>query len=105
MSYRDLEPEQAQQTIEGEDDLRLLDVRTQIEHDRYHLPNSLVIPIEELQDRVEELDPKDNWLVYCEHGRRSVAVCHFLAQLGYQRLANLKGGITYWMSRGLPTQS
>ena len=105
MSYRDLDPEKAQETIENEKDLRLLDVRTQPEHDRYHLPNSLVIPIEEIQERVSELEPDDNWLVYCEHGRRSVVVCHFLSQLGYERLANLKGGITHWMSRGLPTES
>jgi len=104
MGYRDLEPEQAQQTIDDEQELRLLDVRTQIEHDRHHLPDSLLIPIQELQGRLDEIDPRDSWLVYCEHGRRSVAVCEFLAQSGYDRLANLKGGITHWMGRGLPVE-
>lgn len=105
MAYRDLDPEAAQEAIGAEPDLQLLDVRTEPEHRRYRLPSSKLVPIQELQQRLDELDPAANWLVYCEHGRRSVVVCEFLHRAGFSRLANLRGGMAHWLGRGLPAET
>ena len=105
MPFRDLDPEEVQQALQDEPELKLLDVRTQYEHDKYHLPDSTLIPIQEIQERSGELDAKEHWLVYCEHGRRSVMVCEFLAQLGFEKLTNLRGGMAHWIGKGLPTES
>jgi rhodanese-related sulfurtransferase len=105
MPYRDLTPEEAQQILQDEPDLRLLDVRTAAEHAMHRLPDSLLVPIQEIQDRVGELDPDARWFVYCEHGRRSVMVCEFLTgQLGFNDVTNLQGGMAHWIGRGLPVE-
>lgn len=74
-----------------------LDVRTQEEFDASHIPGCKHIPIEEIEDRLSEVGPKDaHYIVYCKSGGRSQAVCGFLAKQGYKNLTNLCGGITEW---------
>ena len=46
--------------------------------------------------RHSELDPNKPTLVYCEHGVRSVNASVFLANLGFEQLFNLRGGIVQW---------
>ncbi|HEX5054708.1 MAG TPA: rhodanese-like domain-containing protein [Planctomycetota bacterium] len=105
MNYRDLDPEEVQQALQDDPTLRLLDVRTAAEFRSHRLPNSQLLPVQELAARLHELDPHENWLVHCEHGRRSVYACELLAQAGFTRLTNLRGGLAYWMGCGLPLET
>jgi len=101
--YRDLPPNEAFSELENDPTLRVLDVRTDFEHRSHRLPAAQqLIPVQELAERSDELDPEANWLVYCEHGRRSVVACRLLADLGFRRLANLRGGMAHWAHAGLP---
>jgi rhodanese-related sulfurtransferase len=104
MPYRDLDPADAQLELQRDKTLKLLDVRTAPEHQSHRLPNAVLIPVQELSRRLGELDAKANWLVYCEHGRRSLVACEMLSAAGFQQLANLRGGISYWAGCGLPMQ-
>jgi len=104
MSFRDLDPEEAQRALAADPTLRLLDVRTEPEHQSHRLPGAVLLPIQELQQRLAELDPDENWLVYCEHGARSVYACEFLAQVGFEKLSNVRGGIAHWIGCGLPVE-
>ena len=102
MNYRDLEPEEAQAELQAEPAPRLLDVRTEQEHLSHRLPNSVLIPVQELAQRITELDANEHWFVYCEHGRRSLFACDILSGAGFTKLTNIRGGIVHWDSRGLP---
>lgn len=102
MNYRDLDPEEAHTELQQEPAPRLLDVRTEPEHQSHRLPNSVLIPVQELAQRVAELDPEENWFVYCEHGRRSLFACDILSQQGFQKLTNIRGGMAFWAGKGLP---
>lgn len=102
MSYRDLDPHQAQAELQADPTLRILDVRTAPEFHSHRLPNATLIPVQELAQRLGELDPTANWLVHCEHGRRSLTACDLLAKAGFLKLANLRGGLAYWAGSGLP---
>lgn len=102
MSYENLDPTDAQRALQSDASVRLLDVRTQPEHDSHRLPGATLIPVQELMSRVAELDPSQRWFVYCEHGVRSVAACEFLATAGFQDLTNIRGGMAHWASCGLP---
>ena len=102
MSFRSLEPAQAISELRTEPSLRILDVRTQPEYDVHHLENAELVPIQELADRVDQLDPNASWLVLCEHGVRSYAACEFLTSLGFQDVRNVGGGMARWISEGLP---
>lgn len=105
MTFRDLEPEAAHAELQQNAELRVLDVRTPEEHKSHRLPDAMLVPIQELQQRVGELDPDAEWLVVCAHGRRSVHACEFLAQLGFEKVRNLRGGLAHWAGRGLPLET
>lgn len=105
MKYRDLDPAAAQAELQRDRTLRVLDVRTPQEHASHRIANATLVPVQELQRRVGELDHDANWLVYCEHGRRSLVACELLAQAGFTKLANLRGGVAFWAGCGLPLET
>ena len=74
-----------------------LDVRTLDEHKTISIPNSLIIPVQELESRVNELKKyKDqNIVVYCRSGNRSRTGTEILINNGYNAV-NLSGGIINW---------
>lgn len=74
----------------------LLDVREDWETKLCRLPNAVHIPIEEIEFRVEELNPDDPIVVYCHQGVRSAAVAQYLRGLGFANVRNLTGGLDYW---------
>lgn len=76
--------------------IKLLDVREPHEYDLCHLPGSKLIPLEELQQRMAELDPSEEVVVYCHVGVRSAKAVQFLSSNGFRRARNLMGGIRAW---------
>jgi rhodanese-related sulfurtransferase len=81
----------------------LLDVRQDWETRLCRLPNAVHIPIEEIEVRVEELNPQDDIIVYCHQGVRSAAVAEYLRSLGFARVRNLSGGLDAWARTIDPT--
>jgi rhodanese-related sulfurtransferase len=104
MNYRDLEPAAAQQELQRDQTLRILDVRTEPEYQSHRLPGAVLIPVQDLDRRLTELDKNANWLVHCEHGRRSLFACEMMAQAGFKQIANLRGGLAHWAACGLPIE-
>lgn len=105
MNYRDLDPDTANAELQQDPTLRLLDVRTPHEHASHRLPHATLVPVQELAQRLGELDRDANWLVHCEHGRRSLWAIELMAQAGFKKLANLRGGLAYWAGCGLPLET
>ena len=57
---------------------------------------TLTIPMQSLPARVGELDPTRPIACLCHHGMRSQSVAAFLAQHGFEAVANITGGISAW---------
>lgn len=72
----------------------LLDVRTSAEHEAAAIPGSLLIPLDELRGRLDEL-PDGELIVHCAVGLRGYLACRILAQHG-RRARNLDGGMATW---------
>ena len=89
--------EEAKQIMDSEEGYIILDTRTQEEYDEAHIPGAIVIPHDEITDRVEEeLTDKDQLLlVYCRSGRRSKLAAETLVKLGYTNIKEF-GGIIDW---------
>jgi len=56
----------------------------------------VAIPMGELPVRLDELDPARPIACLCHHGVRSLRVAAFLLQRGFDRVANITGGIDAW---------
>ena len=91
-------PEEFENNMNGE--FLLLDVRTQEEYDAGHIEGSVLIPVTELQARINEIEGyKDAVvLVYCRSGNRSVTASNILIDNGFTQVHNLLTGYNGWVA-------
>lgn len=85
--------------------LLILDVREQSEYDENHLVNATLIPIGEINARIDELEPYNETeiLVYCRSGARSASASQNLAAVhNFTKIFNMLGGITDWIAADYP---
>ncbi len=75
---------------------QFVDVRTRDEFAGGSLPGAINIPIDELRERLSELDSCDV-VVSCQAGQRGHTAALLLNQLGF-RAKNLDGGYATWLS-------
>jgi hydroxyacylglutathione hydrolase len=84
-------------------DVAIVDVREEQEYDTTRVPDMPLIPMSELEDRLDELPADRPLVIMCRSGRRSADVSDYLNELGaYGEVANLEGGILAWAAEGLP---
>lgn len=95
--YASITPEAAKIRLDSGEKIILLDVRTQEEYLEKHIPNSLLIPVEVIEEEAPlKLTDKDSTIfVYCRSGRRSTIASKALAKMGYTKVYDL-GGINDW---------
>jgi rhodanese-related sulfurtransferase len=98
VAIESLTVEQLKEKQERGDAFVLLDVRGPDEFEFANLGGTL-IPLQELPERLGELDPKQETIVLCHHGMRSLHAAHFLVANGFTRVTNLQGGIDQWSIR------
>lgn len=84
----------------------LLDVRTMPEHIGERIKETPLIPVQELEQRINELDQyKDKKIVvYCRTDNRSGYATSLLRKHGFDAY-NMTGGIVRWRAEKLPTIS
>jgi adenylyltransferase/sulfurtransferase len=80
---------------EAGDRIELLDVRDEWEWDLVRIAGSRHIPLDELEQRLGELDPSSRIVALCHHGARSALARDLLVAAGY-RARSLTGGIDAW---------
>jgi rhodanese-related sulfurtransferase len=81
----------------------VLDVRTQEEWNQFHIPDSTLIPLDQLQSRLSEVPKDKDVVVVCRSGNRSASGRDILLQAGYPNVTSMAGGVTEWQAQGLPT--
>lgn len=80
----------------------ILDVRTAPEADICRIDGALLLPLQVLESRIDDLKAElDDRLdapivVHCHHGRRSLTATYMLRAAGFTRVTSLAGGIHLW---------
>ena len=76
----------------------IVDVRESWEHEIVALPGSILIPLGELGERIDEARPPDGVSVVtlCHHGVRSLSAAAIVSAAGIADVASLRGGIDAW---------
>ncbi len=103
---RQVEPKEVAGVVGAENGPLLLDVRTPEEYASGHVPGALLIPVQELEARLDQLAPYKarGVITYCEKGGRAGKAIEILRGAGFQNLAVLAGSMTRWRSEGLPVE-
>lgn len=84
----------------------LLDVREHEEIEICKIPDSKVIPLSELPERVGELNPGHEIIIHCKSGGRSAKALALLREAGFTKSCHVQGGILAWaeeVDREMPT--
>jgi sulfur-carrier protein adenylyltransferase/sulfurtransferase len=92
------------QRLDKGDDIQIIDVREAAEVAIGRIPNSFHIPLAQVLNRMEEIDPNRETVVHCKMGGRSARAIEALQRSGFKgNLLNLKGGIIAWSNEVDPS--
>jgi sulfur-carrier protein adenylyltransferase/sulfurtransferase len=103
LSVPSITVEELKQKLDSGNRPTILDVRESHEWPISDLPESVKIPLGQLQQRYSELAQDADLVVYCRVGGRSAQAVQFLLQRGYGKVTNLTGGINRWAEAIDPT--
>jgi len=82
----------------------LIDVREHEEYVQGHIAGAELIPLRHIIEDAERLPRNRPILLICRSGRRSTRAMHWLLGLGFENVANLKGGLLSWKAMGRPVE-
>lgn len=105
-SFEEMTAEQAKAFIASRRPL-VLDVRTPKEFYAGHLPGATLIPLGQLQSRLNEITEHKSRpiLLYCRSGNRSTVAAQILVRNGFKSLYHLRPGLKGWASEGYTIES
>lgn len=89
--------EEAKARLDNETGIILVDVRTQDEYNVEHIPNAILLSLDNIAADAESIipDKEATYFVYCRSGNRSAAASAQLVEMGYKNIFDL-GGIKDW---------
>ena len=96
MVVKEVSVQELKRRLDAGDKLQLIDVREPWEVAIARLPGSTHIPLGQLPARLGELQTDSDIIVMCKSGGRSRRATELLLARGFERAANLTGGIQAW---------
>lgn len=84
--------------IQSKQDFLFVDCREQDEYDTASIAGATLIPMSELGERLNELEPhrEQRIIIHCHHGGRSLHVANALRNAGFEKSQSMAGGIDAW---------
>ncbi|MDR2921728.1 MAG: ThiF family adenylyltransferase, partial [Treponema sp.] len=83
--------------LDNGDKIQFIDIREPHERAIVKFPNALIIPLGQLERRMDELDQSKDAVFLCKIGQRSILGIRTLQEAGYKgRLLNLQDGLNAW---------
>jgi rhodanese-related sulfurtransferase len=93
----EITPTEVKRRVDAGEELSLIDVRDQVEHQICRIDGATLIPMREISqqfDRLEEIAMP--LIVFCHHGVRSLTVVSWLREQGLPECTSMAGGIDAW---------
>ena len=103
MAVKEVSVQELKRRLDAGEKFQLLDVREPWEVAIASLPGSTLIPLGQLSERLAELQSDSDIIVMCRSGGRSRRATEMLNAGGFDRAANLSGGISAWADEIDPT--
>ncbi|UPW02214.1 rhodanese-like domain-containing protein [Halorussus gelatinilyticus] len=96
----EIAPDEVRELLDADDEVRILDIRSEEEFERGHIPGSENVPFHALADEIERLDGARRVVTVCPHGKASVQAARLVAS--YEglpddaRVESMAGGLSEW---------
>ena len=97
---KEIDSNQLDELLAADNDLYLLDIRSEAEIMHGVLPKSRHLPMQQIPASLSGFPRERDIVLYCRSGVRSFHACTFLMQQGFDNVINLKGGILDWARKG-----
>ena len=94
----DIQVEELKRRLDAGDNIYVLDVREPHEYQICNIGGHL-IPLNDLPNRLSELDKNSEIVAHCKMGGRSAKAVDLLRKSGFKNVRNLTGGILAWADR------
>lgn len=97
-----VDADRAENLMQSQTDLVVLDIRTPEEVAGGALPGAMAIDFysDSFRDQLAELDRDVPYLVYCRSGNRSADAVTLMTDLGFGEIYELDGGVVSWVGDG-----
>lgn len=89
-------PSELAKLIRSNTPIQIIDVREPHEAEISKIKASILIPVDEIEQRANELDQNQLIILHCRTGVRSTRALIKLKSFGFTKLKNLQGGINAW---------
>ena len=99
VAFSELEATELQQQLDNGASPIIIDVREDFELEISKIEGSLHIPMNQIPNRLNELNPENDYVIICRTGVRSLQICEFLSNQNFRSIANLSGGINEWAKK------
>jgi molybdopterin/thiamine biosynthesis adenylyltransferase/rhodanese-related sulfurtransferase len=102
-TFQEISPAEAASEIDA-GGVALVDTREPHEYEEAHIEGGRLVPPGLLRDEIAAAAPdrSQRVVLYCRSGNRSAKAAAELAEMGYEDVANVEGGILAWQEAGLP---
>lgn len=74
---------------------KLVDAREEDEFYQVHIPGAINLPLSQIHDHLDKLDPNNHYYLICKAGGRAMKAAQVLDQAGYQ-VSPVSGGMAEW---------
>ncbi|MBM4166896.1 MAG: rhodanese-like domain-containing protein [Ignavibacteria bacterium] len=98
MNQFEISVEELKKKMDSKEDFLLVDVREQHEKKISDI-GGMLLSVNSLQIRYNELDKEKEIILYCRTGTRSALATNFLRSVGFENVKNLVGGIYAWSDK------
>lgn len=102
-SYKEVTASEAEQILKNTNPI-ILDVRTPAEYRQGHIEGAQLLPVQVFQRYMDKLSSYKNHdvFIYCATGNRSTVASRLLIENGFNKIYNLRYGISDWSKKGFP---
>lgn len=105
---KDVTPQEAFDLIQdnqNDPDFVIIDVRTAAEFTEGYIETAENIDFyaSTFRNQLDDLDKSKTYLIYCRSGNRSGQARDIMAELHFEEVYNVSGGMIAWQAAGLPT--
>lgn len=97
MAYEDITAEDVKQMLDAEEDIFILDVRQPEEYAQGYVPTAYLLPLGEIEQRLDEIPRDIPVIVICKIGARSAQAAQILDDNGFDSISNMAVGTMGWI--------